>query len=158
ADVSEDRLQRFFTRDGDHYRIKKEVRDLVVFAAHSLLKDPPFSKLDLISCRNLLIYLERDLQTQVFASFHYALKPGRFLFLGSAESVDGSPGQFRPVDREQRLYQAVERTSAPSLPRLLLAPQPPVLPAARTPVRPVSQGEAMVHLRALEQYAPPSIL
>ena len=99
ADVSEERLARFFTRDGDHYRIKKEVRDLIVFAAHSLLKDPPFSRLDLISCRNLLIYLERDLQSQVMTAFHYALKPGRYLFLGSAETADNNPGQFRPMDR-----------------------------------------------------------
>jgi two-component system CheB/CheR fusion protein len=158
ADVTEERLQRFFVRDGDHYKIKKEVRDLVVFANHSLLKDPPFSKLDLISCRNLLIYLERDLQNQVFAAFHYALKPGRYLFLGSAETVDSSPGQFRPVDREHRIYQSVERTTAPALPRLLLAPQLPILPATRPAARGGSQVEASVHLSALEAHAPPSAL
>jgi two-component system CheB/CheR fusion protein len=158
ADVSEDRLQRFFTREGDHYRIRKEVRDLVVFAPHSLLKDPPFSRLDLISCRNLLIYLERELQHQVFAAFRYALRPGRYLFLGSAETVDGSSGQFRPVDREQRIFQAAEGGAPPQLPKLLLAPHAPVMPVARVPARAALQGEAAIHLRALEQNSPPSLL
>jgi two-component system CheB/CheR fusion protein len=158
ADVSEDRLQRFFTREGDHYRIKKEVRDLVVFAAHSLLKDPPFSKLDLISCRNLLIYLERELQNQVCTSFHYALKPGRFLFLGSAETADGVPGQFRAADRERRIYQAVEGFATSLAPRLLLTPQAPILPASRPIAREGAPIEASVHLSALEDMAPPSAI
>src|SRR5262249_16986168 len=85
ADVSEERLRRFFTREGEHYRVRQEVRDLVLFAVHDLLKDPPFSHVDLISCRNVLIYLDRELQEQVCSTFHYALNPGKYLFLGASE-------------------------------------------------------------------------
>ena len=82
ADVSEARLARFFVREDDHYRVSKALRDRVLFASHSLVKDPPFIRLDLISCRNLLIYLERDVQAQVFGIFRYALHPDGYLFLG----------------------------------------------------------------------------
>src|SRR6201999_1517187 len=86
--VSDERLRRFFIREGDQYRVRRELRDLIVFASHSLLKDPPFSKIDLISCRNLLIYMDRELQQQVCTVLHYALAPHGFLFLGVSESAD----------------------------------------------------------------------
>ena len=105
ADVKEERLRRFFTREGDHYWVRQELRDMVLFAVHDLLKDPPFSHVDLISCRNLLIYLDRDLQEQVCSTFHYALNPGGYVFLGSSESLDNPPGLFRCVDRTARIYQ-----------------------------------------------------
>src|SRR5207302_2241585 len=82
TDVSEERLRRFFWREGDHYRVRRELRDLVLFASHSLLKDPPFSRIDLISCRNVLIYLDRELQQQTCSTFHYALNPDGYLLLG----------------------------------------------------------------------------
>jgi two-component system CheB/CheR fusion protein len=106
ADVSEERLRRFFTREGDHYRVRRELRDLVVFAIHDLLKDPPFSRIDLISCRNLLIYVDRELQSQVCNTFHYALNASGFLLLGPAETADTPAGLFRTVDRKARLYQS----------------------------------------------------
>jgi two-component system, chemotaxis family, CheB/CheR fusion protein len=109
ADVTEDRLRRFFTREADHYRVSREVREAVLFARHSLLKDPPFSRLDLISCRNLLIYLDRDLQRQACSTFHFALRPGGFIFLGSSENVDSPVGMFRLVDREARIFVAAGR-------------------------------------------------
>jgi two-component system, chemotaxis family, CheB/CheR fusion protein len=80
ADVSESRLRQFFMRDGDHYRVRQELRDIVLFALHDVLKDPPFSRLDLVSCRNVLIYLDRELQEQVCSTFHYALNPNGYLF------------------------------------------------------------------------------
>ena len=158
SDVSEDRLHRFFTRDGDHYRIKRSVRDLMVFANHSLLKDPPFSRLDLISCRNVLIYFEQDAQKRVLATLHYALNPGGFLFLGSAESADAVPDAFRVVDSKNHLYQAIQRTERPPL-----LPRVAVLPTvAEVRGRPVPQpsgaSEAATHRKALEELAPPSIL
>src|SRR6185312_13167290 len=121
ADVNEERLRRFFTRDGEHYRVKRELRDAVLFANHSLLKDPPFSRLDLVSCRNLLIYLDRDLQQQVLATVHYALQPDGFLFLGSSESGEHPDGLFRVVDRDARIYQSTGRPKErlPALPRIL---------------------------------------
>jgi two-component system CheB/CheR fusion protein len=90
VDLSEARLQRFFVREPDACRVTRELRDVVIFTPHSLLKDPPFSRLDLISCRNLLIYLQRDLQEQVVKLFHYVLQPEGHLFLGSAESIDST--------------------------------------------------------------------
>ena len=151
ADVSEQRLKRFFTREGDNYRIKKDARDLVVFASHSVLKDPPFSRLDLVSCRNLLIYLERGVQNQLLATLHYALKPGGYLFLGSAETVDAWPSLFRIVDRKARISQAVEGRSE----RLALSPRPPLIPVFAAPrvgraaSPPVVPGAAVRHGRAL---------
>jgi two-component system CheB/CheR fusion protein len=93
ADVSEARLRRFFVHEGDYYRVCKDLREMVLFAAHSLLKDPPFSRLDLISCRNLLIYFQRDLQDKVYELFHYALKPQGYLscaFRPIAPRITGS--------------------------------------------------------------------
>ncbi len=159
SDVTEERLQRFFTREGERYRIKRAVRDLVIFANHSLLKDPPFSRLDLVSCRNLLIYLEPDAQKRVLATVHYALNPGGFLFLGSAESAEGVPAAFRVVDRKNRIYQAIRQAEHPPLP-----PRIPVLPAITLsrsrplPLSPASAGEASAHRKALEEFAPPSVL
>ena len=90
ADVSEERLRRFFVREGDHYRVRQEVRDSVLFAVHDLLKDPPFSHIDLISCRNVLIYLDREMQEQVCSTFQYALNPGGYLFLGTPRRSSGA--------------------------------------------------------------------
>src|SRR6185295_12576180 len=85
--VSAERLQRFFVADGDGYRIAKHVRDLCVFSRQNIVRDPPFSHLDLVSCRNVLIYLEPALQRRVFPIFHYALEPHGLLILGTAESL-----------------------------------------------------------------------
>jgi two-component system, chemotaxis family, CheB/CheR fusion protein len=162
ADVSEERLRRFFTREDDHYRVRQELRDIVLFAAHDLLKDPPFSKVDLISCRNVLIYLDGDLQEQVCSTFHYALNPGGFLLLGSSESADAPSKLFRCIDRLVRVYQST--TSDGEKPRL----QPRLLGAigGREPVSQVGRGytpaaalsEAALHRRAIEQVAPPSMV
>jgi two-component system CheB/CheR fusion protein len=159
ADVSEERLKRFFTRDGDQYRVKRELRDTVLFASHSLLKDPPFSKLDLISCRNLLIYLDRELQQQVLAILHYGLTPNGYLFLGSAESGEHPEGLFRVVDRDARIYQTSGRTAdrLPSLPRTLGLPNEP-LGAAPAPAPVNTRTIHAAHREALEQAAPPSVL
>ncbi|MBO0951682.1 CheR family methyltransferase [Fibrella forsythiae] len=103
-DVSPKRLQRFFTKLDDQYRIHKSIRDLCVFAPHNLFKDPPFSRLDLISCRNLLIYLDNGLQRKAFSIFHYALKPNGFLLLGKSETVSAAPTLFTAVEKNYRVY------------------------------------------------------
>lgn len=97
-DISPSRLSQYFYADGNRYRLVKSVRDTVIFAAHNLLRDPPFSRVDLISCRNVLIYLDRRAQTRVLETFHFALRPGGYLFLGSAESADFATELFAPVD------------------------------------------------------------
>ncbi len=162
ADVSEERLRRFFLRDGDHYRVRQEVRDIVLFAVHDLLKDPPFSRVDLLSCRNLLIYLDRELQEQVCSTFHYALNPGGFLLLGSSEGADNPPGLFRIIDRKVRLYQTTGQAGEKLrlLPRLLGTVRPGGQAAPfGTPMSPsAALNEATLHRRALERFAPPSIL
>ena len=162
ADVSEERLRRFFAREGDHYRAERELRDAILFASHSLLKDPPFSRLDLISCRNLLIYLDRELQQQVCGIFHYALNLNGFLFLGSSESAESPPGLFRTVDREARIYQSAGRSGDKQLPLPKLLGTPGVTQHAprvpRAVTHPAAAGETALHRLALEKEAPPSIL
>ena len=87
ADLSAERLERHFTREDGNYRVAKSLREMFLFSTHDLVKDPPFSRLDLVSCRNLLIYFNPPLQQRVLATFHYALRPGRHLFLGPSEGV-----------------------------------------------------------------------
>jgi two-component system CheB/CheR fusion protein len=109
-DVTAERLARFFTleQDGSSYRIHKQIRDLVVFSEQNLIRDPPFSKLDLISCRNLLIYMGGELQKKVIPIFHYALKPGGVLFLGTAETVGEFNNLFAALDRKSKVYERMD--------------------------------------------------
>ncbi len=102
--VSPKRLQEFFTKTNGSYQVNKSIRDTCVFAVHNFLKDPPFGKLDFISCRNVLIYLEPYLQKKVFATFHYALNPGGFLLLGKSESVSHVQGLFAVADKTDKLF------------------------------------------------------
>ncbi|MDH5219114.1 MAG: chemotaxis protein CheR, partial [Gammaproteobacteria bacterium] len=102
--VSEQRLQRFFNKIDGGYQIKKNIRDLCIFAKQNVFKDPPFSKIDLISCRNLLIYLGPTLQKRIFSVFHYALVPNGILFLGSAESLGEQAHLFKIVDQKHKFY------------------------------------------------------
>jgi two-component system CheB/CheR fusion protein len=104
ADVSTERLRRFFTRVDGHYRISKAVRDSCIFARQDLTRDPPFSKLDLVVCRNVLIYLGPRLQRKLMSVFHYALKPGGYLVLGSSESVGTFGEAFAVVDKRNKFY------------------------------------------------------
>ena len=110
ADITPERLARFFAMEpgGTTYRIHKGIRDMLVFSEQDLIKDPPFSKLDLICCRNLLIYLGAELQKRILPLFHYALKPGGFLFLGTSESIGEQSGLFTVVDRKTKLYRRAE--------------------------------------------------
>lgn len=161
TDVSAERLQRFFHKESGSYRILKEVRDLVVFAPHNLLGDPPFSRLHLITCRNLLIYLDRSVQRDVIDLFHYALCPDGYLLLGSAETVDAAE-LFRTDNKKLCIY---EKRNVP-------APEPrlPVFPLTRlrvhgdAPARvrseplPAAIPYSSLHQNLLERYAPPSIL
>jgi two-component system, chemotaxis family, CheB/CheR fusion protein len=105
-DVSPERLKRFFIWEDAGYRIRKEVRERVIFAVQSVIKDPPFTRLDLLSCRNLMIYLEPALQNRLIATFHYALKPGGVLFLSPSESIGGHADLFEPLHRHWKLYRA----------------------------------------------------
>ncbi|MCA9421614.1 MAG: hypothetical protein KC592_11365, partial [Nitrospira sp.] len=163
-DVTPKRLERFFIKEDSNYRVKKDIRDLVIFATHNLLADPPFTKLDLLSCRNLLIYLEAPTQRRLFPLFHYALKAKGLLFLGSSETIgEFEEGHFEPVERKWKLY----RRKAGSTDRTTLE----VFPMNRmTGVRDLSTGEvdvlpspapsipALIETMLLEQYAPSSVI
>jgi len=161
ADVSEERLQRFFIEEDSHYRVKQTIREMVLFASHSVLKDPPFLRLDLISCRNLMIYLERALQEKLCAVFSYGLRPQRFLFLGSAETADADGELFTPVDREARLYRSRPhaRRSLPILDHHFSQALRSAVPDRPDPTSARQVDEAArSHALALEQGAPPSIV
>ena len=112
ADVTPERLERFFTKDGETYRVAKAIRDCVVFAKQDVTKDPPFSRVDLISCRNLLIYMDSELQRRIMPLFHYAINPDGYLFLGTSETVGDATDLFAPVDKKWKLFQ--RRNSATS--------------------------------------------
>jgi two-component system, chemotaxis family, CheB/CheR fusion protein len=157
-DVPADRLKRFFLKKGNQYHVVKEVRELCLFSAHDLIRDPPFSRLDLISCRNLLIYLGPHLQKKLIPLFHYALRPGGYLFLGPAETITAHRDLFRPVDVKHRLSQ-----------RLPTAVRSSALLARgerfRVPARPheaARPGEPDLHLVmqriVLDEFAPKSVV
>ncbi|MDH2347640.1 CheR family methyltransferase [Bradyrhizobium sp. SSUT77] len=108
ADMTSERLARWFVREGDTYCVVKELREMCIFSQHNVIKDAPFSKLDLVSCRNLLIYLNAELQNRVIPLFHFALLPDRFLFLGNSENVTRHPKLFVPIDRRARIFKKLE--------------------------------------------------
>jgi two-component system CheB/CheR fusion protein len=158
TDVVPARLRQYFNKEDDRYRIRKPLRDRILFASHNLLRDPPFSRLDLISCRNLLIYLNRDVQIRLLQTFHFALKPGGYLFLGTSESAESVSDYFIPVDKKNRIY----RARGGARPTHYQNPSSAVYGARLPEVsRPKPPGKrqfsyAELHQRALSQTAPPS--
>lgn len=159
VDVSNERLKRFFTKEGHYYKVKKEIREMVLFAPHNILRDPPFSKLDMISCRNLLIYLNRETQNRVLELFHFALKPEGILFLGISESSDTSPELFSPVEKKSRIFKRITVSlTKPSLPSAPIADRwSAKIPETTLPAR-KDFTYAELHHELLEPYAPASVL
>ena len=102
--VSAERRKRFFIPDGAGYMVSKDVREICIFSPHSVVRDPPFSRIDLVSCRNLLIYFGAEVQNQVIPTFHYALRPDGYLFLGSAENVSQFSELFVPIEKKHRIF------------------------------------------------------
>jgi two-component system, chemotaxis family, CheB/CheR fusion protein len=163
ADVPPERLRRYFKKDHDRFRVRRELRETVLFAHHNLLKDPPFSHLDFITCRNLLIYLDRIAQKRAIEVLHFALEPGGLLLLGSAETADAGGQIFSTVDKENHIYEsrAVPRVMPP-------APAGPLTPAAhpravpgvdpRSDLNATRFAPLDLHQRLLEAYAPPSLV
>lgn len=157
TDVSEARLERYFRADSEHYYIENEIRSHVVFAVHSILRDPPFSRQHLISCRNLLIYLDRELQEQVMSVFRYALRDHGYLFLGASELA--SDELFKPIDARHRIFVGLDRANdRPALPEILSAASPSAIKNAREPRLNERPAIGEVHLAALELASAPSIL
>ncbi|HEY8219208.1 MAG TPA: chemotaxis protein CheB, partial [Methylobacter sp.] len=117
-DVTPERLRRFFIKEDGGYRVRKEIREMIVFAVQNIIKDPPFTKLDLLSCRNLMIYLEPELQNRLIPAFHYALKPGGALFLSPSEGIGNHTELFSPLNRKWKFYRAIP---TPASARAMLA-------------------------------------
>ena len=162
ADVSPERLKRFFIReDNDNYRVSKEIREMVVLATQNIVMDPPFTKLDIIICRNLLIYLVAEMQKKLLPMFHYCLNPGGILFLGSAETTGSSSDLFTPLDSKWRIYQ---RKDVPRQIELVNFPTSffpghtkPYL-ETETPKPMAANLQQLMDKLMLEQFSPPAVL
>jgi two-component system, chemotaxis family, CheB/CheR fusion protein len=163
ADVSPERLKRFFIREENGYTIKKAIRDRIVFAPHDILTAPPFTKLDLLCCRNLLIYLKAESQRKLLATFRYALNPGGILFLGPAESVGGFTDVYAPIDNRWKLFgrkelpddvRMVTESAGSRLPR-------EAVPPPRTETKTAAPGSGVattVQQLLLDSYVPPAVV
>lgn len=159
TEVGPARLARYFTPIGDGYQLNKTLRDSVLFAPHNVLRDPPFSQLDLIACRNLLIYLNRETQGKVMEIFSFALRPGAYLLLGSSEGVEGSEPIFDAVDKKHRIYtlaRSQRRRPVPAMP-LAVRWDAGALPS-RSGAGDGMPSVAALHHRLAERFAPPSVL
>lgn len=162
AEMSPERLRRFFDVEDQHFVVKKDVRERIVFAVQNLLEDPPFTRVDLISCRNVLIYFDNEAQKRILPLFHFSLNPGGLLFLGSSESVMGLEELFSAVDRESKVFRRVETS------RIMYAPSDfsserarnlPLPPATRSTANTPALDLGDVLRRQLAaRYAPPGVI
>src|SRR6185369_10477176 len=160
AEVGEERLKAFFIRSGKRWQVIKPVREMIVFAHHSLIKNPPFSRLDLLVCRNFLIYLNPDMQKRLMALFHQVLRPGRFLFLGSSETV-GRSDLFGIVDKKWKLFERKEGTQRAETLFPFTTPVRYTPGSVRTPrmAEALEKGPVAVAERLLmERYSPPCVV
>jgi two-component system CheB/CheR fusion protein len=162
TDVSPERLRKFFVKSNSGYRVTKALRDLCVFARQDLTRDPPFSHLDLICCRNVLIYMDAELQNKLLSVFHYALKPTGALLLGRAETIGNNSELFSIMSKKHRIYRKKPGVNRSVSDLLRAAPRmtpdstaEPVAEAVRTPSRTVM---AEANRIVLDRYAPPSVL
>ncbi len=161
SEVSAERLERFFNKETHGYRVTSKLRDPVLFTAHDMLSDAPFSRLDLISCRNVLIYLRPEMQQKVLALFHFALRENAALFLGTSETVGKFTDRFEPLSATQRLYQRVGRSRPQDVdfPVGIAERVQALWPRSARPVQPKPSGLADVAQRVLlETFAPASVL
>jgi len=160
ADVSPERLKSFFMKEENAYRVKKQVREMVVFATQNIIKDAPFSKLDLISCRNVLIYMNTSLQKKIMPLFHYTLIPEGYIFLGTSETIGEFSDLFSPVDTKWKIFKRKKSLASSGLER-------PALPlnTSEEPAKEVKKPDATsINIRQLaermilQEYAPPCVL
>jgi two-component system CheB/CheR fusion protein len=165
-DLTPERLHRCFTREegpNGGYKVRKELREMVVFAVQSVVKDPPFTKLDLLSCRNLMIYLEPEQQDRLIPSFHYALKPGGVLFLSTSESITHHPELFVALNRKWKFYRAAKTAASHTLALPLFGratSQDIAMTAPTPPVATKARGGSIADLSnrlLLQAYAPASV-
>ena len=159
--VIPERRDRFFSRDNSSYAVNKEIREMCVFSAHSVIRDPPFSRIDLISCRNLLIYLGHEFQSRVIPVFHFALRPGGYLFLGTSENISQFGELFTRVDKKHRLFQRRDHVPGP-LRFPLFVPEVRTRAAGGESKRDLVSGAAnlrrTVETKVLENFSPPHVV
>ena len=160
ADVSAERLQRFFAKDAHGYRVRKEIREMVIFAPQNLIMDPPFTKLDILSCRNLLIYLSADVQKKLIPLFHYSLNPDGILLQGSAETIGDHTDLFTPINGKARLFRRKESVLRPEQIHFPVAfnAVPSTAPDARPAAKPPTSLQTVADQLVLDRYAPPAVL
>jgi two-component system CheB/CheR fusion protein len=156
--ISPERLKLFFVKEDSHYRVKSELPDCVTFATHNLLRDAPFTKLDILSCRNFLIYLRPETQHGLIPMFHYALKPGGLLLLGTAETVDGFTNLFTSIDRKSRIFSRDVGPASLPVREMRLAPAdervtPELLPGRHR----MSVLVESIQTLLLDQFVPPTV-
>jgi two-component system CheB/CheR fusion protein len=160
ADVSEERLKRFFVKEETGYRIRKEIREMAIFAVQDVIMDPPFTKLDILCCRNLLIYFTPELQKKLLPMFYYALNPGGVLFLGNAETPGASSDLFTPIDGKARLFKKREnalRGAPPNFPTPV-TPAAPKVDSDPGPTKGPVILQTLVDQLILKEVAPPTVL
>jgi excisionase family DNA binding protein len=160
GDVSAERLRRFFVKNEHAYRVSQEIREMVVFATQNIIMDPPFTKLDILSCRNLLIYLSPDLQKKLLPLFHYSLNPGGILFLGSAESLGDSAALFAPKGGKTRTYRRLDGLLGDSSVEFPASFRTMVSMAETKPVSkaPTANLHTLADQLLLERYSPAAVL
>ncbi len=163
ADVSKERLDRYFLHEDNFYRVRKDIREMLVFAPQNVIKDPPFTKVDMVVCRNLLIYLDTEVQRRLLPVLHYALRPGGLLFLGPSESISGNSELFEAVDNKWKIFRRRE-VLAPVHPVMDLLPERPMPhlaevapPSALLGVRP-SHTVTQVERLLISKFAPTSVV
>jgi chemotaxis methyl-accepting protein methylase/PAS domain-containing protein len=160
ADVSKERLKSFFTKEGLGYRVRKDIREMVIFAPQNLLLEPPFTKLDILSCRNLLIYLTPEVQKKLIPLFHYSLTPEGILFQGSAETVGEFTDLFAPLSGKSRLYRRKDTVLRPeqvTFPSAFSA-GPPMVTEARSTPKVTASLQSLADQLVLQRYAQPTVL
>ncbi|HEX4609898.1 MAG TPA: chemotaxis protein CheB [Urbifossiella sp.] len=157
SEITPERLDRFFDRDDSMYRVKRQLRELVIFAPQNVLQDPPFSRLDIVTCRNLLIYLEPEVQQRVLALLHFGLREGGTLLLGTSESVGPAEDEFQPIDKKLRLFRRIGPTRHGSLE----FPVPATLTREALPTAPRAVRASVTQTATrvlLERYTPAAVV
>jgi two-component system CheB/CheR fusion protein len=159
ANLSQTRLIQNFTKIGDSYKINPEIREMIIFASHNVLRDPPFTKLDILSCRNLLIYLEHELQSKLLSIFNYSLNPGGVLILGTSETLGSNQTQLTPISSRLRLFQKVDMERPVSINfKDFLKESKLTPPESQMPVKTFENIQSLTDNIILQQYAPASVL
>ena len=159
--VTPERLSRFFSKEEHGYRVRKEIREMVIFAPQDLIMDPPFTKLDILNCRNVLIYLAPEVQKKLIPLFHYSLNPGGLLFLGSAETIGNFTNLFTPLGGKSRLYRRTEadlRAEPVEFPSSFSAP--PAADREKLHPVPIPPGslQTLADQLILQRFSPPAVL